>query len=64
MLMGFLKRLLISDIEPTPAELDRVSETISELDETRGEYRQKVQRIESNMRVMKAWEAANRMTQP
>lgn len=61
MLMGFLKRLLISDIEPTAAELDRVSETKSELDQTRGEYRQTVQRIESKMRLMKAWENANRM---
>lgn len=64
MLMEFLKRMLVSDIEPTTAELNRVAETKSELDQTRGEYRQAVQRIESNMRVMKAWEAANRMTRP
>jgi hypothetical protein len=61
MLMGFLKRMLLSDIEPTPAELDRVEETKTELDLTRGEYRQAVQRIESKMRVMTAWESANRM---
>jgi len=64
MLMAFLKRMLISDIEPTAAELDRVKATKSELDQTRGHYRQSVQRIESNMRVLKAWEAANRMTRP
>lgn len=59
--MDFLKRMLISDIEPTQAERDRVAEVKSELDQTRSEYRQTILRIEASMRLMKEWESANRM---
>ena len=61
MLMGFLRRMLVSDIEPTAAERHRVEETKDRLNQTRGEYRQAVQRVEANVRVMKTWENANRM---
>lgn len=60
-MMAFLKRLLLSDIEPTSSEQDRIAETERELNQTRGEYRQTVQRLEANIRVMKTWSAANRM---
>lgn len=59
--MSFLKRMLISDIQPTAAERDIVDASKHELNEARGEYRQAVQRLESNARVMSAWENANRM---
>ena len=60
-MMGFLKRMLISDAQPTPDESVQVEETKRELDQTRGEYRQAVLRVAANMRVMRTWENANRM---
>lgn len=60
-MMAFLKRLLLSDIEPTSSEQAEVDETKRELNQTRGEYRQTVQRLEANIRVMRSWESANRM---
>jgi hypothetical protein len=60
-MMGFIRRLLISDIHPTEDEHGQVEETKRELDQTRGEYRQTVLRVAANMRVMKTWENANRM---
>lgn len=60
-MMGFIKRLLISDIHPTADEHGQVEETKRELDQRRGEYRQDVLRVAANMRVLKTWENANRM---
>lgn len=60
-MMGFIKRMLVSDITPTPDERNQVEESQRELEQKRGEYRQAVLRVEANMRVMKAWENANRM---
>jgi hypothetical protein len=60
-MMGFIKRMLVSDIAPTPDEQSQVEESQRELEQKRGEFRQAVLRVEANMRVMKAWENANRM---
>jgi len=60
-MMGFLKRMIMADSKPTVAEQESVAASKRELDQTRGDYRQAVQRVESNMRVMKTWENANRM---
>lgn len=60
-MMGFIKRMLVSDIAPTPDERNQVEESQRELEQKRGEFRQAVLRVEANMRVMKAWENANRM---
>lgn len=62
-MMGFLKRMMISDAQPTPDESVQVEETKRELAETRGEYRQTVQRVAAGMRVIRTWENANRMIQ-
>lgn len=60
-MMAFLKRILIAGAEATPAEKDRIAASKKELDQTRGEYRQAVQRVETNIRLLKTWENANRM---
>lgn len=59
--MGFLRRMIMADAEPTANDRARIAAVKNELDQTRGEYRQKVQRVETNVRLMKAWENANRM---
>ena len=59
--MNFFKKWFMSDVEPTQDERDHVDETKRELDQTRGEYRQAVLRVEAATRVMKTWENANRM---
>lgn len=60
-MLRFVKRMLMADAEPTPAEQDRIDASKRELDQTRGEYRQAVQRIEANVRLLRQWENANRM---
>lgn len=56
-----LRRMLTAGAEATPAEKAKIAASKQELDQTRGEYRQAVQRIETNMRLLKTWENANRM---
>lgn len=60
-MMSYLRRLLLSDIEPTLSEQARATESERRLDAERGEYRQAVSRVEVGTRVMRAWENANRM---
>lgn len=60
-MMSFFKRMLLSDIEPSSSDQDRIADTERELEQTRGEYRQTVQRLEANIRVMQTWSHANRM---
>lgn len=60
-MLGFLRRMLTADAEPTPAEQDKIEASKRELDQTRGEYRQAVLRIEANVRLLRQWENANRM---
>lgn len=60
-MLGFLKRILIGNIKPTADEESRVEATKRELDQTRGEYRQSVLRVEAGVRALKTWENANRL---
>lgn len=60
-MMAFFKRLLLSDIEPSTDERSEIAASKREVEQTRGEYRQTVQRLEANIRVMQTWSHANRM---
>lgn len=58
--MGFLRRLITADAHLTKAERADIVETERELNQTRGEYRQAISRVEVGTRLMQ-WENANRM---
>lgn len=60
-MLGFLRRMIMADVKPTTAEQENIDASKRELDQTRGEYRQAVQRVETNMRLLRTWENANRM---
>lgn len=59
-MMSFLRSLITADARPTKNERDHIAETVAELDQTRGEYRQAITRVEVATRMMQ-WEQANRM---
>jgi len=59
-MMRFLRSLITADAHPTKSERADVAETERELNQTRGEYRQAIARVEVGTRLMQ-WEHANRM---
>jgi hypothetical protein len=59
-MMAFLRSLITASAHPTKREREDVAETERELNETRGEYRQALSRVEVGTRLMQ-WEQANRM---
>jgi hypothetical protein len=59
-MMAFLRSLITASAHPTKREREDVAETERELNQTRGEYRQAISRVEVGTRVMQ-WEQANRM---
>lgn len=60
MIMSFLRSLITADAHPTKGEREDIAKTESELNATRGEYRQAVSRVQVGTRLM-MWEQANRM---
>lgn len=58
--MRFLRSLITADAHPTKDERDLVADTVRELNETRGQYRQAVTRVSVGTRMMQ-WEQANKM---
>ncbi len=61
-MLNFLRRLIVSDIEPSPAEAEEAVALDRDLDQARGEYRQAVLRVQAGTRsVMRTWESANQM---
>lgn len=60
MIMSFLRSLITADAHPTAGEREHIAETERELNQTRGEYRQAISRVEIGTRLM-MWEQANRM---
>lgn len=60
MIISFLRSLITADAHPTKGEREDIAKTESELNATRGEYRQAISRIEVGTRLM-MWENANRM---
>ena len=58
--MSFLRSLITADARPTKGEREHIAETVSELEQKRGEYRQAISRVEVATRMMQ-WEQANRM---
>jgi hypothetical protein len=59
-MMSFLRSLFTADAHPTKRERDDIAEKEHELNETRGEYRQAISRVEVGTRLM-MWENANKM---
>lgn len=58
-MMRFLRSLITADAIPTKREREHVAETERELNQTRGEYRQAISRVEVGTRLM-MWQEANR----
>lgn len=61
-MLNFLRRLIVSDIEPSPVEREEDAILERDLNQARGEYRQAVLRVQVGTKnVMRTWENANQM---
>lgn len=61
-MLNFLRRFIVSDIEPSPVEREEAAILQRDLNQARGEYRQAVLRMQVGTKnVMRTWENANQM---